>query len=328
MKRKILIAGGIIIILGLGVIALMKLLPRREDGAISVSGNVEVTEAAIGFKLQGRIEALLADEGRKVAKGVKLASIESSEIRNQTAQSGAFLREMQTRLEEMKAGSRPQEVGQARAMLAVAEAELLMAKKDYERYSALFEKGVVPAERRDAVKRAYDVAVSRHQNSLQALSLVKEGARKEEIQAAESRVRQAESAVKAAEDRSKETELFAPFNGVVLRKNVEVGEIVPAGAPVYTIGDLEKPWVKVYVREDKLGLVKLGQDAEIKVDSYPGRVYRGKVTYISSTAEFTPRNVQTLEERVKLVFGIKVSVKNENDDLKPGMPADVRIMLK
>jgi HlyD family secretion protein len=109
---------------------------------------------------------------------------------------------------------------------------------------------------------------------------------------------------------------------------VEEGETVAAGTPVFTIGDLESPWTKVYVKEDKLGLVKLGQKAEVTVDTFPGKKYEGMITFISSEAEFTPKNVQTREERVKLVFGIKVSVKNEKGELKPGMPADVRILLK
>ena len=122
--------------------------------------------------------------------------------------------------------------------------------------------------------------------------------------------------------------IYSPVSGVILRKNNEVGETIAAGVPVYTIGDLDNPWVKVYVKEDKLGLVKLGQSAEVKTDTFPDKKYEGKITYISSEAEFTPKNVQTQEERVKLVFGVKVSVKNINDELKPGMPADVKIFLK
>jgi HlyD family secretion protein len=122
--------------------------------------------------------------------------------------------------------------------------------------------------------------------------------------------------------------LKTPVQGVVLRKNVEAGETVIAGTPIFTIGDLEHPWVKIYVKEDKLGLVKLGQKGEVRVDTYPGKVFTGRVTYISSEAEFTPKNVQTQEERVKLVFGVKVRVDNPNQELKPGMPADVSIRVR
>ncbi|MGE5237539.1 MAG: HlyD family secretion protein, partial [Chloroflexota bacterium] len=157
---------------------------------------------------------------------------------------------------------------------------------------------------------------------------VKEGPRKEEIRAQEDRVRQLEAGLKTAEEKLKDTVIYAPVSGVVLRKNVELGETVAAGVPAFTIGELEDPWIKVYVKEDKIGLVKLGQKARVSTDSYPGKTYEGIVTFISSEAEFTPKIVQTHEERVKLVFGIKVKVKNVSDELKPGMPADVRIELK
>jgi HlyD family secretion protein len=129
-------------------------------------------------------------------------------------------------------------------------------------------------------------------------------------------------------ERLNDSIIYARASGVVLQKNVEPGETVASGLPIFTIGDLSNPWIKVYVKEDKLGLIKLGQKAEITTDSYPGKKYEGTVTYISSEAEFTPKNVQTQEERVKLVFGVKVSVQNMNDELKPGMPADVKIVLK
>ena len=158
--------------------------------------------------------------------------------------------------------------------------------------------------------------------------MVKEGPRKEDISAAEQRVSQARAALLTAEERLKDTVIYAPVSAVVIRKNIELGETVGTGIPVFTLGDLEDPWIKVYVKEDKLGLVKLGQKAKITVDSYPGKVYEGTVTFISSEAEFTPKNVQTKEERVKLVFGVKVRVKNINDELKPSMPADVRILLR
>jgi HlyD family secretion protein len=141
-------------------------------------------------------------------------------------------------------------------------------------------------------------------------------------------MRQAEAALRATEERLNDTVLYAPVSGVILRKNIELGEIVSPGLPIYTIGDLENPWIKVYVREAQLGLVKLGQKAAVTTDSYPRKTYEGNVTFISSEAEFTPKTVQTGEERVKLVFGVKVRVKNVNDELKPGMPADVRIMLQ
>ncbi len=327
MKKGFVIAGIVIAVI-LAVFLIKRFSVTHDDGSLLVSGNVEVTEVNLGFKSPGRVVELLAEEGQKVNKGDRLAVLDSAEVRGYVSQNRALLNEAMIRLDELKAGARPQEFQQADAGLKQAEAELSKAKKDFERAESLSRQEVISAQQMDSAKRAYDVAISQHKKATEALSLVKEGPRKEAIKAAEQRVRQAEAVVRISEERQKDTIIYAPASGVILRKNIEAGEMVSAGMPVYTIGDLENPWIRVYVKEDKLGLVRLGQKAEIKTDSYKDKTYEGVVTYISSEAEFTPKNVQTQEERVKLVFGMKVSVKNINDELKPGMPADVRIMLK
>ncbi|MFA5072505.1 MAG: efflux RND transporter periplasmic adaptor subunit [Nitrospirota bacterium] len=192
-------------------------------------------------------------------------------------------------------------VTQYRAGVRNAEAQFLKAQKDIERFEPLYAQGVITAQQMDAARTAFDA--TRSQADL------------------------ARAALQTAEVRLKDTMLYSPVSGIVLRKNVEQGETVAAGVPIFTLGDIESPWIKVYIKEDKLGLVKIGQQAEIRTDSYPNKVYQGVISYISSEAEFTPKNIQTHEERVKLVFGIKVKVKNENNELKPGMPADVTIRL-
>jgi HlyD family secretion protein len=275
MKKRALIAA-IILVLGLAGMLFYRFGNTRDQNALALSGNVEVTEVRVGFKIPGRVQALFTDEGRSVAKGEKLALLDSAEYESLVAQN--------------------------RAGVKNAEAQLEKAKKDFERYEPLGKSGVIASQQMDAVKTAHDVAVS--QLNLSRASL------------------------RTAEVRLKDTVIHSPASGVVLMKNVEEGETVAAGTPVFTIGDLENPWIKVYVKEDRLGLVKLGQGAEVRTDSYPKKIYEGTVTYISSEAEFTPKNVQTREERVKLVFAVKVKVKNENSELKPGMPADVKIVLK
>jgi HlyD family secretion protein len=326
--KKRLIVVGVVLLIGLGILLVKQSRNRPEEGVITASGNAEVTEVNVGFKLVGRLEKLFTDEGMKINKGDKLAVLDSPEIEYQLTQSKAFLSEAEIRLAELKTGTRPQEIAQSRAQLNSAGAELDKAKKDYARAERLYKSSAISTQQMELEKKVYDVALSRHKTAAEALSLAKEGPRIEEIKASESRVRQAESAVSIAQEKMKDTVLVAPLTGVVLRKNVEAGEVVSAGTPVFTIGDIENPWIKIYIKEDKLGSVKLNQKAEVTTDSYPGRKYQGIVTYISSEAEFTPKNVQTQEERVKLVFGVKVSVKNINDELKPGMPSDVKIFLK
>jgi HlyD family secretion protein len=193
-------------------------------------------------------------------------------------------------------------VDQGRAALRNAEAEYEKARKDYARYQALSQEGAVTVQQLDSARKAHDVALSQ--------------------------VDQARAALRTAEVRLRDTVADAPVSGIVLSRNVELGEPIAAGVAVYSLGDLDNPWVKVYVNETKLGLVKLGQKAQVFSDTYPGKAYEGRITYIASEAEFTPKNVQTKEERVKLVFGVKVSVTNVNDELKPGMPADVKINVK
>jgi len=328
MKKKVAIAAAFLIVIIIGFLLLKKINNNHDGGVLIVSGNVEVTEVNMGFKIPGRVMELLTDEGRKVNAGDKLAVLDDAELQSQVAQNRAYLSEAVTKLEELKIGSRPQEIQQAMATVDQAEAERHKAEKDYQRAEALFGKEVVSAQYLDTARKTYDLAVAQHNKALEALSLVREGPRKEVIKGSGDRVLQAKAALQLSIERLHDSIIYAPASGVVLQKNVEPGETVASGLPVYTIGDLAKPWIKVYIKEDKLGLVKLGQKAEITTDSYPGKKYEGTVTYISSEAEFTPKNVQTREERVKLVFGVKVSVQNLNDELKPGMPADVKIVLK
>ncbi len=301
---------------------------EAEEGVIAVSGNVEVTEVNVGFTLSGRIQELLAEEGQEVKKGDTLAMLDNAELQSLVRQNEAVLSEARVQLADLKTGARTQEIEEAKASVNAVEAELSRAKKDFERAEALYKENLIPVSQLDAAKSAYEAATAHHQQALEQLSLVKAGPTEDAIKAAEFRVKQAEAALQASEERLQNTVISAPITGVILEKNAEIGEIITQGTPVYTIGDLMNPWIKVYIKEDKLGLVKLGQKAQVSIDSFPDKVYEGTVTHIASEAEFTPKNVQTKEERVKLVFGVKVSVKNISNELKPGMPADVKILLE
>ncbi len=277
MKRRIVFVAIIAMLLLGGVLLVQYLQGSRENGsALLLSGTVEVTEVYVGFKMPGKISALLVDEGQRVTKGERIAVLENAEYRNT--------------------------VDEGRAAVAKAEAEFAKARKDFERYGALSREGVITSQQMDSATRAYDVA--------------------------RSQLERARAALRVAEARLADTVAVSPLSGVVLVRYSEPGETVAAGVAVYSIGDMDDPWVKVYVNETKLGLVKLGQKAQVFVDTFPGVSYPGRVTYIASEAEFTPKNVQTREERVKLVFGTKVSVTNRDDELKPGMPADVKILLR
>ncbi len=327
-KKKIIPLAVIAAAVIVAVIVVMSFVRGRDDGTMKLSGNVEVTECNVGFKVAGKIRALKVDEGARVKEGDLIAELSSGDVKALVDQNRAALEEARVKLAELKAGSRRQEIVKARADSASLEAELVKARKDFERAGTLYENGAISASRFDAAKSAYETRLGQLKSARQQQSLVEEGPRREDIRAAELRVKQLEALVANTEEKLADTRLYAPISGVVFRKNVELGEIVQPGAAVFTIGDLDRPWVKVYVKEDKLALVKLGQKARITVDTYKDRSYEGTVTFISSDAEFTPKNVQTQEERVKLVFGVKVTVTNRDQELKAGMPADVRISLK
>jgi HlyD family secretion protein len=328
MKKKRLIVVVIIVVIVVSGILINYYRNKKDTGVLSLSGNIEVTEANVGFKLPGRIVELAVDEGDTVKAGQLLASLDSAELKSVVMQNKALVQEAITKLSELKAGSRVQEIERAQANVSAQAADLEKAKKDFERADILYKNGAISASQFDAAQSAFNAKMAQYRSVQETSSLVKEGPRREDIQAAEYRVKQAKAMFDTSEERLKDTRLFSPISGVVIRKNVELGETLAAGAPALTIGDLENPWVKVYVKEDRLGDIKLGQKADVKVDSFKNKTYEGTVTFISSEAEFTPKNVQTEEERVKLVFGVKLKVKNENGELKPGMPADVRISLK
>lgn len=297
----------------------------KEPSGLTLFGNVEVTEVDLGFKTPGRVAEVLTGEGLSVKKGDIMAKLESPDLESAVAQAQAGLDEAKERLREISAGSRRQEISQMAASVAQAGAELDKAEKELKRAVFLHDNGAISTQRLEDAQKARDVAFNLSRKAVEAHSLAVEGPRRESVLAAQARVRQAEAALSVANERLKDATLYSPVSGITLRRNMEPGESAGAGAPVVTIGDLANPWVRVYVKEDRLNTVKIGQKTFVTVDSYPGKVFEGTVSYIASEAEFTPKNIQTKEERVKLVFAVKVAVKNDGLELKPGMPADVRL---
>lgn len=301
--------------------------------------------------------SLVATETRLPQLRTEIA-LQEALTRARIAEAQAVLAARDERLAQLKSGSRPQEVQRAQADLRQAKATLDNAEIESRRMDALYREGGVSAQVRDATRTNLDVAVERHRSAIEQFDLVKEGPRQEEIRQAEADVRQGRAALlqaqageletlrkqqevaivqatvardraalAAAEAQLGYTVLASPQAGVVLRKHVEPGEMIAAGTPAVTIADLGNIWLKIYIPEPRLGHVRLGQTAVITTDSFRGKVYPGKITFINSEAEFTPKNVQTQEERVKLVFAVKIRVDNPNQELKPGMPADARIDL-
>jgi HlyD family secretion protein len=261
-------------------------------------------------------------------------------------------------LEELLAGSRAQEIQQAEAALNESRAQLELARADWDRAQTLYKNEDISTSQYDQARTKFSAAQAVVAQAEQRYALVKEGPRKEEIAGARAQVARAEAALKAAEAsrielRRKEQELVArraeidraraqagvsaaqladtvitsPIDGIVLVKSAEPGEVVAAGTAIITIGDVEHPWLRAYIGEPDLGKVKLGTKVKLTTDSFPNKAYWGTVSFIASEAEFTPKQIQTKEERVKLVYRIKVDVDNTSHELKNNMPVDAQIQL-
>lgn len=270
----------------------------------------------------------------------------------------AELRAVQAQLSEALAGSRPQEVQQAEAAVSDAKTQNAQAKADWDRAQKLFADEDISRAQYDQFKTRFDSTSALVRQAEMRLSIVREGPRKENIELVRAQVARAQAALKAAEnnrlevkrreleaqgrlsevDRAKaqvavldvqlnDATAEAPVDGVVLNKNADLGEVLNAGVPVITIGETARPWVRGYITEAQLGKVKLGDKVKVTTDSYPGKTYEGRVTFIASEAEFTPKQIQTQEERIKLVYRIKVELQNPNNELKLNMPVDAVITI-
>ena len=326
LDRKRLIPAVAAAVVVVAVAAYFLLRHQRSNGVLMASGSVEATEAALGFQVPGRIDWVGPHEGDRVLSGDTLAALDRTELAARLAQARAQATAAGALLAELEAGSRSEELAQAREGAQAADDRYADAQRDYGRVQRLFHGGAVSQEALDKSQLALDVAQSQRDQADQQLQLVQSGPRKERIAAQRAVVAQAEAAVGQAEATRNNAVITAPFDGVISVRDREPGETVAAGAPVLTELNLGDRWVRIYISEDRIGAVKLGQAARISADTYPGKTYPGSVSFIASEAEFTPRNVQTTEERVKLVYAVKVRITGDpTNDLKPGMPADVRL---
>jgi HlyD family secretion protein len=357
---------------------------------ILVSGNLELTQVDISFKIAGRLVERTVTEGDTVKKGQLLARIDPSQLRHQDLRDKALvssavsnyqqletsiafqratlesdvaarraeLNAAQAKLDALLNGNRQQDIQQSAAAVNDAKAQLEFAKSDWDRAQVLFKNEDISRQQYDQYRMKVDSLTAMLRQADERYSLMKEGARKEDIEGARAEVARTQAGVKTAEanrlelqrkeeeltarkaeiERSRaqegisesqldDTAVYAPMDGVVLVKSAEVGEVIAAGTNVMTIGDIDHPWLRAYINETDLGRVKLGQQVKLSTDSFPNKTYIGRVGFIASEAEFTPKQIQTKEERVKLVYRIKIDVENSSHELKSNMPVDAEILL-
>ncbi|MBI4517877.1 MAG: efflux RND transporter periplasmic adaptor subunit [Deltaproteobacteria bacterium] len=295
--------------------------------AIRGSGIIEVTQVDVAFEVPGRMLERVVDEGVMLDKGEPVARLDEREYRLLVDRAGAARAAADARYRLLLKGARAQDVDQALAALESAGSTLKLQQREHERVAKLHAGGVVSQAEYDRIALALANAQAAHDRARAQLELLREGFRTEEIEEGRARLQVAEKEIELAELNLARCQLYAPAAGRVLSKSREPGEMVQPGTPIVTLGDLSRPWVNVYVGERDLGKVWLGMPAQVSVDSFPGQPFAGKVTFISERAEFTPKNIQTPDERVKLVYRVKVEVEAREQALKPGMPADAVLPL-
>jgi HlyD family secretion protein len=306
-----------------------------------------------------REAAALASAQAQLAQSETALEWQRATLAGDLEQRKADLSSNEARLLELKNGARPQEKQEAKAAVEAAQAEMQRSQRDWERAQTLHKNDDISTSQYDQYRQRYEAAQASLKQVREREALVVAGPRTEVIEAAEGQVQRARGALKMSEanaleakrrqqeivarraeiERAKaslalidsqlaDTTIASPVDGVVLVKSADVGEVLSPGTTVVTVGDIDHPWLRGYINETDLGKVKIGSAARVTTDSYPGKVYRGRVSFIASEAEFTPKQIQTEQERVKLVYRIKIDVENPGRELKSNMPADAEILFQ
>lgn len=328
-------------------------VPVREGQAVARGQLLAELDPAEFLARQNQAKANLDKAQRTREQAQALLRLYERTLPAEVARAEAGLGVMRAQLAEVRAGSRSQEIERARQAMAAAAAVLADAQKNLARYETLFDKGVVSEKERDAVRLRHETALRDYERSREAHDLAREGSRAETVRTAEVRLtegeallgqaksnlvrieaaqreveaaRAAAAAAAAALDQATiqlaYTRVTAPLEGIVTSRSLEPGEVVTPGREIMTLSNLAAIDLKIFVEETQIGKVKPGQKVEVRVDTFPDRVFPGTVTFISPEAEFTPKIIQTQKERVKLVYLVKVAIPNPGLELKSGMPAD------
>ena len=309
------------------------------SNALTASGNVEATEVQVAPEVGGRIVELRVAEGDRVEPGAVIATLDTKDTELQIGRARAERAAAAAQLHLFEAGARAEDVRQAEAQvgastseIAAIDVEIASAQTDLARFEALLAANAGSQKQRDDAKARVDLARERKRAAEErvrvartTLDRVRAGARKEELEGARARVATVDAQLAVLEKGLRDAQVTAPTGGVVTQKLVDAGEIVAPRMPLVIVTDLDHAWANVFVPEPAVPRIKLGQAATVRTDA--GSAVQGKVTFISPRAEFTPRNVQTADERSKLVYRVKVTVDNSAGELKPGMPVDADFVL-
>ena len=300
--------------------------PHGQDAGVFY-GNIDVRQVSLAFDGSGRVAQVGVEEGDRVQPGQVLAVLDTRTLALQADQAAAQLRAQEENLRRLKNGARPAEIAQARSRLAAARADAQRARREQARLEriATASSGAVSVQDVDRARSTARVAQAAVKERQDALALVQEGARREEIDAADAQVAAARAQLALLRHQLAQGDLRAPVKAVVRSRLLEPGDMASPQRPVLALAVTSPKWARIYVDESSLGQVKPGQAAQLSVDSMPERTLAGKIGYISSVAEFTPKSVQTEVLRTSLVYEVRVLVDDPDDVLRLGQPVTVRL---
>jgi len=297
------------------------------DHVLKLYGNVDIRQVQLAFNGSERIVTMQAREGDQVRKGQLLATMDKVRLENNVDLQQAQLASQQQQVARLEAGSRPEEISKARADVEAARIAADNAAQTYQRQKELVARHFVARQQADDARAAADAAQARYQSLRETLKLVQMGPRKEDIAAARAMLRANRAALDVARNALADASLYAPENGIIQERILEPGDMASPQRPVYTLALTDPVWVRAYVQGPDLGKIQPGMRADVSTDSFPGKNYRAWVGYISPTAEFTPKSVETTEVRSSLVYQVRIFVCNPQGELRMGMPATVTIHL-
>jgi len=301
---------------------------QQETGHLTLYGNTDIREARLTFNASEHIREMRVQEGDRVERGQVLARLDSSLLQLQVAVAAARREAQQQVLTRLLAGSRPEEIRQAQANLDAAKAKAHAAQLTYQRLNKLLPRKLASPEDVDDARAAADAAAGAQQAAEQALALAVAGPRQEDIAQARAQLASLDAELALARQHLEDATLRAPADGVIRERILEPGDMVTPQTPVFTLALADPVWIRAYLPEPDLGRVAPGMQVSVTSDSFPGKRYRGWVGYISPTAEFTPKNVETPQLRTRLVYQLRAFVCNPQDELRLGMPATVSIDLR
>jgi HlyD family secretion protein len=326
---KIIGVIGVILVVGIGLFLFLNhctTVAKAPDQPLEITGSVAVKETDVNVKVPGKVLSIMVDEGQEVTAGEVIAKLEADNIEAKADLTNAVIEAATAQYQKAKNGARPQQLEQAKNLVEQAKAAYDLAKVTYNRLNGLYKEGVLPRQKLDMVKTDFEVSEARLQSAREQYDLVKEGAQKEDVAAANALVKQAQAARAEVQTYLNDTNIKAPIDGIVTMKAVEDGELVSTGMPLVTISNLKDAWVEMKVRETKINQFNLGQTVPVKVVGVPGKVYQGKVTYIAAKPSFaTERAYQEKGEKDMVAFAVKIKLNNDNLKLRPGMTATIAL---